>query len=246
MADLRPPFFAPFGLSREETEAAQELFSTLSQLTLYIEEFEAAVQLFDFSEAERQAAFSERGLTPDRYVPATKDYIAKTRLLTKWQLMAGRDGAISIFNFGKTLESARTILFKSCPSWRDLAKAKTDETFSLWEAKFPRFVAIRHTVAHAGEFSRPGERDRHTFNGQPNLNFIGSDGPINLYMSASLNGREFISTFEKKIVSYEVSTETAALLSDVAQTFFDAFKPIEDATREAYLAEWHTRRKPSS
>lgn len=237
MADLTFPFIAPVGLSKEEDEAARKLFDSFLNLTNYVKEFQAALNLFDFAESEIGSVYNQKATEPQLSMLIMPGQNNKLQLLMQWQLIAARDGAITIFNFGKTLEAANKILFKSCPTWSNIiVKSEIGSAFSLWKSNFADFVGIRHTVAHAAELFQ-SERHEHAFSGKADLNFLSADGSVDLFMSGNLNGREFISTFKQNIVSYELSSKTAALLSLIAQTFFDAFKPVEEATRNARRAK---------
>lgn len=245
---LKVPFLPTFGLSGEEAKTAAELLESLGSIQLYVEQFEAAVELFDFSEAGSNTLDSERFRSSQSMPPPlTPDYKKKSRLFMQWRLLAGRDGAITIFNFGRALEYSRDTLLGRCLTWRETASMeKIKEAFALWEANFARFVAVRHSVAHAAEFSRAGKREEHTFYGEPDLSYFEAGGPVHLFISCSMHGRKFTSTFEKKIVGYELSRSTADILSSIAQTFFDAFEPVEKAVRDSMIKERSSQLKSKS
>lgn len=244
MGDLTYPSFIPVGLPKEEDEAARQLLDILCHLTNYVKEFQAALKLFDFAEFEIDSVSTQKDTQLQLSIMINQEHNNKIQLLMQWQLIAARDGAITIFNFGKTLEAANKILFKSCPTWSNIiVKSEIKSASKLWKINFPDFIGIRDTVAHAAEFFQ-SERQKHTFSGKVDHNFLGADGFVDLFMSCNLIGRKFSSTDNGNIVSYELSSKTADLLSLVAQTFFDAFKPVEEAarnTRRANLAEFRLK-----
>src|SRR3569833_2171982 len=76
--------------------------------------------------------------------------------------VAGRDGAISVWNFAKAYESTAEI-GKRIPtllSHADVSKFR--EARKLLKQEFPKHDKVRHAVAHAGEiFENAPERETH-------------------------------------------------------------------------------------
>jgi len=69
-------------------------------------------------------------------------------------MMAARDGALTIYHFGSTIDGIRKSL-RSCPALSGpIDRQKLTNAGKLFEAKFPGYIAIRHVVSHYGDFSK--------------------------------------------------------------------------------------------
>src|SRR5262245_16361829 len=135
-------------------------------------------------------------------------------LQEKWVQIAARDGAITIFNFGKSYEAVRASL-KTCPALIPFVdETKLEAAGKKLRERFPRFEAVRHTVAHAAEFHRnENQMKAHAY----------AAGPTSLFISGMLDGRTFSGTYENEIFSYEVSKETLVALIEVVRLTYTAF-----------------------
>jgi len=213
-------------IAEEDRNVAWEINDSLYSITRYGEDFGAAVQLFDFSTAQSDELQRLKPLQPDMtslptpehvaqvtaYTSAVWDVRAQRQIYDRWHFIAARDGAVTIFNFGRSMEGIRASLRK-CPSLnaiidQDALSAST----RMLRDRFPRFDGMRHTVAHAAEFSHTEEARADHAAG-------------NLFISSSLFGREFTATFDGKVVSYEISMDSFEVLKAVALMFISAFRP---------------------
>ncbi len=141
-------------------------------------------------------------------------------------LIAARDGAMSIYHFNESITVIQTNL-ASCPS-----AANPDIRKHLKQAKrqlrgwFPDLENIRHSVAHAAELGKYPKRvkDR-TSTAEIDRKFIRSEkGAPPLRIEQCLEERNFIYTLENRIISYEISAKTLDRLGKIRKKVFDVFQ----------------------
>ncbi len=186
----------------EEQEAIWNLNLALSSLNNYLKDFQAALALFDFCESQCQALQERREPIPRNW-------------LMPWQFIAGRDGAMTIFHFGKTIESIKESGFFGCPT----LKAKIDHAqlrigAKLFRQWFRDFERVRHSVAHAAELQKNQEsRKRNSMRGAS--------------MQNVLVGRNFQNTHGGRILSYEIGQTTMTRLKRTQDQFFAPFKEFD-------------------
>src|SRR5882672_1740711 len=121
-----------------------------------------------------------------------------------WDFIAARDGAITVYNFRKMLDRV-TSLLHLCPT----LQAKTSrEKLRLLKNKFDHRIpamSVRSGVAHAAEFA--GALKSHAL--LINKAFV--------YLSNNLQGRKYIATVNKRVVTYDISSATLDLLNAITQ-----------------------------
>jgi hypothetical protein len=115
LSDHIPQFFA-VQCPAAERDANDHLELLLSKLDTYAQDFQAAIALFELAERELATlrAQLERTRTPQL------NYTALMRM--RWQFIAARDGAMTIFHFGKTMEAIRSSALRECPTVRSLVQ----------------------------------------------------------------------------------------------------------------------------
>jgi hypothetical protein len=190
------PVLLPFSFKKiapEDKSLALNIQTNLYLLTEHLKDFKAAISLFEH---------------------ATKlgaEHTAEKQLYSQWRFIAGRDGAVTIYNLGKTMEGIRASLH-NCPSLNALVdQSLLTESTRILRQNFPRFEGIRHTIGHMAEFLRDNEsRQEHGVGG--------------VMIANSLFGRTFTATFEGKILGYEISAQSAGHLQLAVTTMLNAFK----------------------
>jgi len=159
----------------------------IDELEAYVNDFASALTLFDHCQAELKLKHST--LSP----------------YFKWQFIAARDGAISIYHFGKTYEKLRAIIKGNPAMFSRVDEANLKESGKLLRALFPKFEAVRHAVAHAGDLDEV-------------QNAASIPGRVKtLIMRNVLSGNEFQNTFDVEIQSYSISQESLYGLNKVAE-----------------------------
>jgi hypothetical protein len=144
----------------------------------------------------------------------------------RWLFIAARDGAVTIYNLGKTMEGIRANL-KNCPSLNAMVDQETlSESTRILRQRFPRFEGFRHMVAHAAEFSQTKEaRDRHSTTAAIDNGLLKKPEGGDIFIGPSLIGREFTGTFEGKVLSYEISLQSFEHIKSAVLMFAAAFRP---------------------
>jgi hypothetical protein len=185
------------------------LNGNLFQIHIMVDRFAAAIALAEYSAPN---AAEEKG-APHLY----RNF---------WRNFAGRDGALTIFDFSKTLAAIRGSL-NEVPTLLpliDTGKLKVAE--KLFKSQFPSFDLIRHGAAHPGEiFADTNATETNAIKGEhqtPIGTLAAMDGGRIL-----LGGNFFNDTYsimiEQKIVGYELTADTLAKLERVGGMIYDAF-----------------------
>jgi hypothetical protein len=211
------PRFEVNRLPPEERKPTLILEGTLNSLHAYCDDFAAAIHLFDFCE---------------KNIEQNKDASANLRrvvLWQSWQKLAGRDGAMTIFHFGKALAGAGMTL-GSCPTIRrGLDATKLRSARKLFNQKFPRNEDARHAVAHAGElWSTPAKVDKNIAREPRHMAEFMGCGIDELVVRDSFVGGRFTNTFEGKVISYELNRLTLSDLEHVKYEFYSAFLTVPE------------------
>jgi hypothetical protein len=182
--------------------------------------FEAAVALFDRSLLES----------------------SQNPWAVNWQYIAARDGAMTTYHFGKTINSIRMNLNR-CPTMSDLAdRTALGQVGHLIEQSFPYRDVIRNAVGHSAEFM--GDPDRSRSHAIPIPDQIRALLPINpnakIRISGTLIGRSFFNTVNGKLRTYELSSNSFNQLSAIKQTMYRAFLPVQTATLSGAASQDYT------
>ena len=233
-------FFDKDRIAEEDSDLASEIHRNLSSTARYGEDFGAAVQLFDFSLAQDNELRNLMPPPPNMEGLSIEEHMALTRerqrlrdelhpqraIYTSWLFIAARDGAITIYNLGRSMEGIRASL-KNCPSLNaSVDQEALSESTRILRQRFPRFEGFRHMVAHAAEFSQTQEaRDRHSTTAAIDNGLIRKAEGGDIFIGPSLMGREFTCTFEGKVLGYEISLESFEHIKKAALMFISAFRP---------------------
>lgn len=145
-----------------------------------------------------------------------------------WMLMAARDGAMTIYHYGMSVQAIDALL-KQCPALEALVDQDAlKQSRKLFSESFPSFALIRHAVAHAGDVGKnPAWFNKHASGDGfeiPNLT-IEPGGSV--LIGSILTGRSFTTTFAKKHVTYDLNRQSVIALSKAMEALFAAFRPAE-------------------
>ncbi|MGH6854255.1 MAG: hypothetical protein ACREDN_02425 [Aestuariivirga sp.] len=216
------PTIHVFGLPKAERKSAAHIQMLLRQLGQYNREFAASVELFNHSIGQMAAATVSA-------IPRAPTW----DWLDDWMHIAARDGAMTIFHFGRTVELTRAYLPK-CPTVLSLIdQVALRESGKLLRVHFPHFEAVRHSVGHAAELmGTEKNRDSNSVSGPydvlPNLRL--GDHRTKVLLRNTLKGNRLLNTFKGKTCEYEISARTIKKLSDVRLAFYSAFLDVEKET----------------
>lgn len=217
-AGLKPivgdwPDLGANALPQSERPAANEIQQSLHALSGYTDDFGATLRLFD----ESLHAYALATVTK-----TTNDGQARMHI-------AARDGAMTIFNFARTVEGIHgKNAFTNCPTLSTYVdREQLRSARKLLNQSFPDFVPIRHSVAHAAELREETEKHHAeavvgdifpTLRGTPLANIR-----TKMMLRGALQDRNFICTFEGKVRTYEVSANTFSALKKIKEQVFAAF-----------------------
>lgn len=199
------PYFNFFILPEGEQQSAIEHMSYLAELWSAVRQFKHALSLFDFCEREK----------PDE---------------VDWKLIAARDGAWSINNFGSAMQYFRAG-FGGIPTLSGLiehdALRAAQKQFETW---FPDFPLMRHALAHVPESTmNQHKRDENYYRGPFASDGMIIEGTQTLIMiKNSLKGRTYQTTFSGRLLSYDVNDDTLKKLVQAKDLFFSGFKRVEE------------------
>lgn len=207
-------------LPQDERRAARWIQESLMALSGYASDFGAALRLFD----ESFNAYAVAAVTG-----TTNDGLARLQI-------AARDGAVTIFNFARTVEGLKGSLFAECPTLSaHIDHNQLRAARKLLKECFPDFAPIRHAVAHAAELREEGTKHQAEA-------VIGDVFPTllatpwantrtKMTLRGVLQDRKFISTFDGRVRTYEVTAATLANLNKVKDSAFAAFARCPTVTK---------------
>jgi hypothetical protein len=155
-----------------------------------------------------------------------KNYDA-IKKLSSWQMISARDGAMTIYHFGKVMIGIKSSI-KHCPTINNsVDRAKLKSSGRLFNALFPKHEAVRHAVAHSGELANTSEAvSQNAFTGRYEGPGLTIENASNTMVQDSLQGRLFTTTHEGKILTYEIGQVTLIRLNAVKNELYDAFGPV--------------------
>lgn len=206
-----PRPYININLVPEEERAATWIFSTsIGGLASRVDDFKAALDLFDFSA-----------------VLARNNFI--DRQFRAWKHIALRDGAMTVYHFGRALKEGSGNGLKECPSLTKLLAANhMRQARHMFSQKFPAAEKVRHGTAHSAEIGETkADYDMNAFSGNADLWGVIKGVPKGLMIQDGLAGRRYITTHRGEIISYELSAETLSFLCDIAREFYEAFDAVE-------------------
>jgi hypothetical protein len=147
--DAQPPRVNRSQLPQNALDAADQLDQSLFSLNYYVRCFEADVQLYEFSAGHSAAASAT--LQKD---PSDGDADAILEILDGWPVVAGRDGAMSIYHFGRIIAGIDETLAKAPILARSVDATLRRAARKSFQSAFPDFVDARDAVAHSGNRGR--------------------------------------------------------------------------------------------
>lgn len=216
-----PPYIAWYRLPQPEQDAGRLVRDGLEQLAGYVRDFAAALSLFDFS-TEQSRFLIEQGIQR----PLNEREKTFLAVSSSWPFVPARDGAMTIYHFGITLEGIRRSL-GLCPS---LGKFVDHQAFRscqrAFREKFPAAVKLRDAVAHAADkLASPNKYAEHAFRGGyegPAIDAANPPGGVTI--TNGLEGRIFTNTWEGQIYAYEISQRSLQDLDLIRVAAWEAFK----------------------
>jgi len=208
------PRLFPREFSKSDYDVVDHLSLIVSQPTSYAEDFQDALSLFDYCH-EQRSVFISLGEEDELAKAWQREFFSR---LSSWQLVAARDGAMSIFQFGESMKFIKAGVHMA-PSLSVMIDSEAWKSANRrFKKDFPRFEAMRHAVAHSAEMIKTRAHLKKNSAGQ-------------MFIQSSLSGRQFQATYDGKLLSYEMSQETLNKLTLVLSEFYRAFRRADGFVR---------------
>ncbi|MEJ6783552.1 hypothetical protein [Aminobacter sp. Piv2-1] len=133
---------------------------------------------------------------------------------------------MTIYHIGKTFELTHAALKRTPTLAAAILKENLSAAAKEYRTSFPTFEKIRHAVSHSSELFRDSENiAKNAFSGDYDDGHIRIENSSNVVVSNSLMGRKYTNTIDGKIISYEISEATKAIVYQCVNTFLSGFKP---------------------
>lgn len=211
--------------NRGKREAIRLITDVGFRIDRYVYNLAHAVALFRFSnehyakiEAEIARAVSD---VARRGAKALRS--DELQLLGGWELIAARDGAASIFHFGKALADFSETIEKTSLLASAAKRPALKEAYVLFNRYFRGFEGIRNATAHSAETAREAQSRKHAIRG-PHKGETFEIGPTTtFYTNGLIDGDAFKVTYEGRLLSYRLRLETATRLRTIEHTLFSTF-----------------------
>jgi len=193
-----------YDIPEAELDAVREIGHWLWMLDNFVTDFYAALELFDYTETHYKTGFENVPANP----PPSLGVVFNVPM--KWQFIAARDGAMTIFHFQKTMEAIRGSSTFAPSLYKQLDTEKLKLAKKLFDSYFPRATKMRNIVGHAAENTmQPLERDGSKLQGVTVLH--------------SLAGRRYITDYDGETFTYELSEANLRKLNTVKLRIFEGF-----------------------
>jgi hypothetical protein len=188
-------------LPGEEQPAGMVLIFNLIQLNRLVDDFGAAVALFDHA---------ENHLANMQGMPKRSK---ENQLVQLWKEMAGRDSTSTIFHFGKTLVAFGKSMNKSPTIADGVSHEKLRAAKRAFRTAFPAFELLRHGVSHRAESTVSIESlKRHSENGT--------------FIFGTMNDRSFSMSFEGAHRTVTIDKPTRQILAKITNEIYAAFPQL--------------------
>ena len=202
----------------------------LRNLGEYIDQFEKNLILFNI-------CTDQIVLNPNRLLRNYPNVYTQKELHSAWRITACRDSSIIMFNFERTMNAIKASLIDVPELMRLVDHDLLRKAEKLFRSYFPDFKGLRHTVGHTAEFfGTPGKRSAHSITGSVKTSAISAEGSESIIIIDFIENRRFLTTFDKRLVSLEMSIKTKENLGEVAIMFYAGFDAVSshftDMTRD--------------
>jgi hypothetical protein len=208
-----PPDVDRSRIPASQMEAFLHVMTLLAELGLYERHFLQAVYLYEYS-AEAASEITDF---------ATLELSLWTT--GGWQMMAGRDGAMTIYHFGSAIEGLQNSL-NDCPALnaqvdhREIRNAR-----GIFEGAFDGYIRMRHAISHVAVSSQTLDKKlSHAVKGLFKKKWFSSENPQGVtWLRGNMNNDTYAVTHEGEVFTYDLNRRSAAKLRSVKQRIYSAF-----------------------
>jgi hypothetical protein len=205
------PIFDTRLLPEAERSVARIIEANLMRMNDYVKNFHAAIDLFESCAQQIKSCIDAKKYdTLDKW--------------TSWQFIAARDGAMTIYHFGKAMSGTKSSLRLSPTLKSSVNSAKLKSAGRLFTDYFPEQESVRNAVAHSGELANTTESlTTNAFDGSYKSDFLDIANASDFMIQDSLQGRLFTTSYRGKIITYEIGYLNLIRLNGVKEDFYSAF-----------------------
>jgi hypothetical protein len=142
-----------------------------------------------------------------------------------WQQIAARDGALTIYHFGRAIEGLRES-FGACPALSSqVDHHKIRRAYKDSNQPSRTFIEIRAAVAHVADFSGTTQKKFfHSVKGIFKAKWFSSNNPAGItWLAGNMNDHTFAVTLEGKAYTYDLSLQSAERIREIKLQIFSAF-----------------------
>jgi hypothetical protein len=232
------PQITPAVMPANEWDTGEEINTGLREIGGHVDEFAAALALFDEClaiNAAAERAFADKWAKakdgPDRmaFHRLTTEMVDRMMMPEKWRRIAAREGAITLHEIGFT---ARRLveLFSKCDSLQKIVPAPTVE--HVLGGELGDFWSPRNASVHPAQNAM--ESQKHRVRGPQNVPGISMTGNGTLYLACQISGRLISFTVKQELKSFELSKRTLDILVAIANRARAPFYAIEEAHDLSY------------
>ena len=197
------PLIDLHNLPEDEKPHGDVVWYQLSNLASTTNQFDAALRLFDFCETQSLSS-------------------ADLQLHGQWKLIACRDGALSLWNFHKSLTSIKQSLEKAKTLRGTIRMRSLDDALRELASVAPSIAEVRNSIAHSSELMQtPSAINLNATKGvrQEGYELDGSG-----FFISNLSGRTFLTGSHNGVVgSYKMSHETLDTLMKITRDVYALF-----------------------
>lgn len=210
---LVPPNLPYQKLPPEQAAAVRAIGHNLSSMHYFAGLLADAVALADMCDKKRQEFIARHDTSLH----------GKISQLAKYIMLAGRDGAITIWNFAEAKRITNKLAGRVPIVLEHRDQTRHAEAGRMFEQAFPNYAKIRLAVAHMGDVASTPEKIK------AHAGWDGDGQGEQPFYSACMQGRYFYSTIDEEVVGYHVIGTTENNLKAVLEAIYRSYAPVESA-----------------
>ena len=223
-----PQLEGQHALEGDDLEEVRHLYMLLAMIGVSEWQFCQALALLEWCRASSAPSTAPTFPLP----PPPKAPIIESQWITRrsWELMAAREGALTIYHFGQGLAAIAPAVRKCSFIADRVDHAALRRARKSFKAAFPSHDAIRHVVGHTVDFSATlEERDRHSVRPPWERTFDSGTlqyaGTRKIFNPGDLHDRVYRVTYEGDVHFYELRSETLERLSAIRERTYSGSRP---------------------
>lgn len=208
-----PPSIDRDDISAEEMPSFLHVQTLLAELGLYERHLLLAVYLYEYSD---HAAREITDFAKLEWALWTTD---------GWQSIAARDGAMTIYHFGCSIDGIKNSLPTTPTLNAKIDRQALKNASNIFRSSFPGYLALRHVVAHVADFSQTLEKKAsHAVKGPFSKGLFRSDDPKGVtWLGGNMNGCTYAVTYEGEAFTYDLNRDSVAKLRSIKDRIYSAF-----------------------